>query len=248
MKDDEARDDEDDDASRSAPDSAATTTRLRIQTQPGRPHLQPVSKVDKASQRVTMSSMKRLLSVPEVAASFEVTSQTVRNWIADGRLAAIQPTPRGRYRITPEAAQALRREVTPASRGGMSVERVTRDRHQRRSAIGFTPALSMELDHIVAAIVAAVHPETVYLFGSRARGDAGPDSDLDIALVVPDGSPRRRVAMKSYESLAAVRGRSVGVEVVVLTPQLIAAERDLVGSIARAVIREGVALYGPAVV
>ena len=86
----------------------------------------------------------------------------------------------------------------------------------------------------------------MYLFGSRARGDAKPDSELDLAVVVPDGSQRRRVAMKSYESLAAVRDRSVGVDVVVLTPQLIATERDIVGSIAHAVAREGVALYGPA--
>ena len=195
-----------------------------------------------------MSAMKRLMTVPEVAATFEVTSQTVRNWIAEGRLTAIQATPRGRYRITPEAAQTLRREVTPVSRVGGSVGRVTRGRHRRGSAARFTPALGVELDHVVAAIVAAVHPETVCLFGSRARGDAKPDSDFDIALVVPDGSQRRRVAMKSYESLAAVHGRSLGVDVVVLTPQLIAAERDLVGSIARAVIREGVTLYGPAVV
>jgi hypothetical protein len=51
--------------------------------------------------------------------------------------------------------------------------------------------------------------------------------------------------MKSYESLAAVRSRSVGVDVVVLTPQLITNERDIVGSIARAVVREGVPVYGP---
>lgn len=189
--------------------------------------------------------MNRLWSVPEVASRFEVTSQTVRNWIADGRLSAIQATLRGRYRITPEALEALEQGADAGGHARRSERHARRGSSGRRAA-GLDPALGLELDRVVAAIVAAIHPDTVYLFGSRARGDAKPDSDFDLAVVVPDGSQRRRVAMKSYESLAAVRDRSVGVDVVVLTPQLIATERDLVGSMARAVVREGVALYGPA--
>jgi predicted nucleotidyltransferase len=33
------------------------------------------------------------------------------------------------------------------------------------------------------------HPERIYLFGSVARGDAGPDSDLDFCVVLPDDAP-----------------------------------------------------------
>jgi len=188
--------------------------------------------------------MKRLLSVPEVAARLEVTGQTVRNWIADGRLPAIQPTRRGRYRITPEAVEALERGAIPPDRAPEPERLVGHRPSGHRTAHG-SPALEVELDRVVAAIVAAVQPQAVYLFGSRSRGDWKPDSDFDLAVIVPDGSQRRRVAMKSYESLAAVRSRSVGVDVVVLTPQLIANERDIVGSIARAVVREGVQVYGP---
>ena len=103
-----------------------------------------------------------------------------------------------------------------------------------------------ELALIVRAIVASVHPDAVILFGSRARGDFRPDSDFDLALVAPDGTERRRCAMKAYEGIATVRGRSIGVDVVALTPQIIAAERDLPGSIARAVMRDGVPVYGSA--
>jgi excisionase family DNA binding protein len=166
--------------------------------------------------------MTRLLSVPEVADRFSVTNQTVRNWIASGRLVAIQTARRGRYRIREEDSMDLERSMSVAVGG---------DWHE-------------ELDRVVNAIVGAVAPDSVYLFGSRARGDAGAESDLDIAVIVPDGSPRRRIAMRSYESLTSVPHRTVGVDVVVLTPAMIAVERDLVGSICRAIVTEGVPVYG----
>ena len=39
------------------------------------------------------------------------------------------------------------------------------------------------LRRMTAAIVEAADPERVILFGSRARGDAGPDSDVDLVVV-----------------------------------------------------------------
>jgi hypothetical protein len=50
--------------------------------------------------------------------------------------------------------------------------------------------------------------------------------------------------MRAYESLAGVADRSVAVDIVVLTPSIIATERHLTGSVVRAVAREGVVLYG----
>jgi len=101
-----------------------------------------------------------------------------------------------------------------------------------------------ELRRVVDAIATSIRPDAVILFGSHARGDAGAESDFDLAILVPDGVARRRVAMRAFESLAGVRDRSVAVDIVVLTPSIISTERDLTGSIARAVAREGVVLYG----
>ena len=42
------------------------------------------------------------------------------------------------------------------------------------------------IDEITRRLVEACQPVRVYLFGSEARGDAGPDSDLDFLVVVPD--------------------------------------------------------------
>src|ERR1035438_6139320 len=52
---------------------------------------------------------------------------------------------------------------------------------------------TMTREEAVAAITGRLveyyHPERIYLFGSEARGDAAPDSDLDFCVVVPDDAP-----------------------------------------------------------
>lgn len=45
---------------------------------------------------------------------------------------------------------------------------------------------SQMLAKVVQEIVESAHPERIILFGSAARGDMGPDSDLDLLVVVPD--------------------------------------------------------------
>ncbi len=45
------------------------------------------------------------------------------------------------------------------------------------------------IGHIVQRLVEYFRPERIYLFGSAARGDAGPDSDLDFCVVLPDDAP-----------------------------------------------------------
>lgn len=211
--------------------------------------------------------MKRFYSVSEVASRFDVTSQTVRNWIAGGRLSAVQPGRGGRYKITAPALRAFEQDsgLVPKEEPASTPSPMTANEVVERSPsldVGMPPAngpfvktvadtqlkdpVASELKRIVQAIVESVHPDGVILFGSRARGGYRADSDFDLAIVAPDGTARRRVAKKAYESLAAVAGRSLGVDLVVLTPSIISAERDLKGSIARAVSREGVVLYGSA--
>ena len=59
-----------------------------------------------------------------------------------------------------------------------------------------------KLAEIVRRLVEAYAPERIYLFGSHARGDAGPDSDYDLMLIVPDDSaPERLRSRLAYERL-----------------------------------------------
>ena len=57
------------------------------------------------------------------------------------------------------------------------------------------------LDEAVRRIIQTVHPRRVILFGSAARGEMGPDSDVDLLVVVRDGVHRRRTAQALHRTL-----------------------------------------------
>jgi predicted nucleotidyltransferase len=57
------------------------------------------------------------------------------------------------------------------------------------------------IDDLVRRIVEAVHPLRIILFGSAARDEMGPNSDLDVLVVMPDGIHRRKTAQKIYRHL-----------------------------------------------
>ncbi|GEJ59496.1 nucleotidyltransferase domain-containing protein [Anaeromyxobacter diazotrophicus] len=98
------------------------------------------------------------------------------------------------------------------------------------------------LEELVRRLRAAYQPERVYLFGSRARGESGPDSDYDLLLVVPDDAPpERRRAKLAYRAL---RGTGVAADVLVWTRSAFDERLSVVASLPATVAREG-ALVAP---
>jgi predicted nucleotidyltransferase len=70
------------------------------------------------------------------------------------------------------------------------------------------------IEEIVRRVTIAVHPLRVILFGSAARGEMGPESDVDLLIVVPDGTRRRDASRKAYRALS---GLGVAKDVIVVT-------------------------------
>ncbi|NGZ28491.1 MAG: nucleotidyltransferase domain-containing protein [Magnetococcales bacterium] len=75
---------------------------------------------------------------------------------------------------------------------------------------------SQLLQDVVDRILATTQPERIILFGSAARDQMGPDSDLDLLVVMPDGTHRRQMSRSIYQAL---RGLGIAKDVVVVTRQ-----------------------------
>lgn len=111
------------------------------------------------------------------------------------------------------------------------------DTEIQRQLLDDDPALR----EIVARIANAYHPLRIYLFGSKARGTAGPDSDYDLLVVVRDDAPPERQRSRlAYESLWGTRG---AVDVLVCTEQWFHSRATVITSLPAAVVREGKLLY-----
>lgn len=99
------------------------------------------------------------------------------------------------------------------------------------------PAL---IERMVKRIVKKFHPEQIILFGSQARGEAGPDSDIDLLVVMPVA---RSVSETRMEISLALPDLLVPVDVIVTTPENFAWRKDIVGTIEWPATREGKVLY-----
>jgi predicted nucleotidyltransferase len=95
--------------------------------------------------------------------------------------------------------------------------------------------VSEQIDQIVKRIVKKFAPEKIILFGSQARGDAGPDSDIDMLIVMPvEGSVRD----KRLEIRGALHDVRYPIDILVTTPEEFAWRKDYVGTIEWLAARE----------
>ncbi len=100
------------------------------------------------------------------------------------------------------------------------------------------PALAPLIDKLVAFY----NPRAIYLFGSRARGDAQTESDYDVYVVVPDETPVDRLSLVS--AYQAVRPVGIAVDIIPCRQSVFERRRHLLGTIAHSVHAEGVRVYG----
>jgi predicted nucleotidyltransferase len=96
------------------------------------------------------------------------------------------------------------------------------------------------IQQMVNRIADQFHPEKIYLFGSRARGENHPRSDVDLLVVMSFQGDRRknRLAMR-----VAVHDVQMAKDIVLVTPQEMEIERFIPGTIPRYVHLEGKLLY-----
>ncbi|WP_456427532.1 nucleotidyltransferase domain-containing protein [Rhodocaloribacter sp.] len=98
-------------------------------------------------------------------------------------------------------------------------------------------------DELVRRIVEAVHPLRILLFGSRVKHTAGPGSDFDLLVVVPDGAPTRQTARRLY---VLKIGIDLAADFIVATPEMLEQYGDHPGLIYREILETGREIYARA--
>lgn len=112
--------------------------------------------------------------------------------------------------------------------------------NHQRMAIPTHPDLKPHGDrlrHLVELCKSELQAEQVWLFGSRARGDHGPNSDWDVLVVLPDAAP------EDCDDPARVFGvrRQSGLLCDLLTVRAsdFRTARDVMNTLSHTVVREG---------
>jgi len=96
------------------------------------------------------------------------------------------------------------------------------------------------IQEVVNRIVEAAHPEKIVLFGSRARGNPRPDSDLDVLVIADSREPRYRRSAPLYGALSDVL---VPMDIIVYTRGEVEEWQAVPQAFVTTAIREGKVLY-----
>lgn len=133
--------------------------------------------------------------------------------------------------------QASPRTVAPSTVGTGS-ERTLPSRSAR--PLTQETVLTEIVPDMTRRIVDAVHPVRVILFGSAARGQMGPDSDLDVLVVMPDEADQNQASKAIYRSL---RGLGFATDALVVGESDLSLHGDDPWLIYRNALTEGRELY-----
>lgn len=122
----------------------------------------------------------------------------------------------------------LKRILTPPN-----YRRTTMDPMRRGEALE-------EIERMVGRIVEGFDPQKIILFGSYARGTSGPDSDVDLLIIMNVMGSKKDITIQIDRALI---DRRLPLDIVVVTPEDVERYRGLVGNVIRPALKEGRVLY-----
>ncbi len=101
-------------------------------------------------------------------------------------------------------------------------------------------SVTEKIQRMVNRIVKEFQPERIILFGSHARDEGGPDSDVDLLIVMKFEGSRRDKAIEIGVALHDVR---IPKDILVTTPEDFEWRKEIAGTIERPAAMEGKTLY-----
>jgi len=96
------------------------------------------------------------------------------------------------------------------------------------------------LDEVTRRLVSALDPDKVILFGSRARGDERPDSDIDLLIIRASDEPKHQRIIRAFRAL---RGMGVPKDILWVTPEEMDDWREIGNHVVNRGLKEGKVLY-----
>ena len=105
------------------------------------------------------------------------------------------------------------------------------------------PVMSAALvpPELLDPVLAYFRPRRVILFGSVARGEAGPDSDIDLLVVVDDDTPAEKVTIKAGRE--SRRPYRLPADVIPVREEIWRRFSRVVGTLPYAARTEGIVVY-----
>lgn len=103
-----------------------------------------------------------------------------------------------------------------------------------------TVTVTETLQDIVRLLVDAAHPTKIILFGSHARGEQTPDSDLDLIVVLPRTTDRFTEMVRLRRALKPIR---MPIDILVYSEEEVASRGHYIGTALHEALREGRVLY-----
>ncbi len=103
------------------------------------------------------------------------------------------------------------------------------------------PSADATLQRLIDRVVDRMHPEAIWLIGSRAEGRARLDSDYDLLVVMPDGTPEN--ALDPVKAWEVTRGLGIPADVIPCTRLEFEEEKNEVNSLPRIAVMRGSLVY-----
>ena len=96
------------------------------------------------------------------------------------------------------------------------------------------------INDLIQEIIKAVNPLSIWLFGSAANGSIEPESDIDLLVVMPEGTHRRKTAQHIYRNISGI---PVPFDIIVATPSDLEKHKNNIGLIYQSILKEGREVY-----
>lgn len=93
---------------------------------------------------------------------------------------------------------------------------------------------------MVRRLAKQFQPEKIILFGSHARGTAGPDSDIDLLVIMAVKGSKRSKTVEMYRLLGGI---GTSKDIILVTPEEIQRYQKIPGTIVYQALNEGKVLY-----